>query len=58
MSKVYSIESTQENKIRECCPFDIQDQDMFNGYSTYNEVLKILREAFKMVDITKIIGKS
>lgn len=57
MSKVYSIENTQDNRIRECCPFDIQDNDMMYEHSTYNEVLRILREAFKLVDFNNILRK-
>lgn len=57
MNKVYSIENTQDRKMGECCPFDIQSQDAFNNSSTYDEVLRILREAFKMVDIGTIIRK-
>ena len=57
MSKVYSIDNTKENSVREYCPFDTNDFEIKNGYSTYNEVLNILREAFKIADITKIFGK-
>lgn len=57
MSKVYSIDNTKENSVSEFCPFDTPDFEIKNGYSTYNEVLTILREAFNVVDITKLFGK-
>lgn len=57
MSKVYSIESKKAKLMNEYCPFDTQSFEISDNYSTYNEVLNILREAFKVVDITKIFSK-
>ncbi|MBK5720032.1 hypothetical protein JGH11_04025 [Dysgonomonas sp. Marseille-P4677] len=58
MAKIYNIGSAPETKISECRPFDVQSIEIETEYSsTYSEILKILREAFYLVDITKIIRK-
>lgn len=57
MSKVYSIENKKDKLVSEYCPFDTHNFEISDNYSTYSEVLNILREAFKVVDITKIFGK-
>lgn len=58
MSKIYSIDNTKDKSIRECRPFDTQENEIVKEYSsTYNDVLAILKEAFKMVDLKKILGR-
>lgn len=57
MSKIYTIDNSKDKSVREYCPFDTNNFEIKNEYSTYNEVLNILREAFKVVDITKIFSK-
>lgn len=58
MERIYNVGSGHESKINECCPFDVQGFDVEVEYSsTYNEILKIFREAFSLVDVTQIIKK-
>jgi hypothetical protein len=56
MAKIYNIESVRKSEISECNPFEIVEKEEVNeSTSAYTEVLKILKEAFSLVDITKII---
>ena len=56
MAKIYHIESAQKSEILECSPFETVEKEEANeSVSTYSEVLRILKEAFSLVDITKII---
>ncbi|MDR1717863.1 MAG: hypothetical protein LBS20_18670 [Prevotella sp.] len=57
MERIYNIGSSHEAKINECRPFGVQSFDVEAEYSTYNEILKIFREAFSLVDVTQIIKK-
>jgi len=59
MAKIYNIGNSQRNDVSECRPFDVQKQEEeTNEYtSAYSEVLRILKEAFRLVDITQIIKK-
>ncbi|GAB6012258.1 hypothetical protein [Viscerimonas tarda] len=58
MAKIYNIESNQKSNLSECHPFDTTTTEEVNeSSSAYNEVLKILKEAFSLVDITKIFNR-
>lgn len=58
MAKIYNIESNQKTNVSECRPFETDSKEEVNeSSSAYVEVLKILKEAFSLVDITKIIKK-
>ncbi len=59
MVKIYNIGSSQDAKINECRPFDIQGQEIVGEFSStaYSEILKIFREAFALIDITQVIKK-
>lgn len=58
MERIYNIGSSHEAKINECRPFGVQSFDVEAEYSsTYNEILKIFREAFSLVDVTQIVKK-
>ena len=59
MGKIYNIESNQKSNVSECRPFEdvVRREEENENSSTYTEVLKILKEAFSLVDITKIIRK-
>lgn len=55
MSKVYSIKSTQNMNMNDYNIFD--NYEAINNLSpTYIEILKIFKEIFKHVDISKIIN--
>lgn len=56
MTKTYSLDNSQNSNIREY-RFDIQQEAMKELTPTYSEVLRILREAFSLVDITQIVKK-
>lgn len=55
MSKIYSIDTSHDLKIREYNLFDNREQES-NLSPTYVGILKIFKEIFKQVDISKIIG--
>jgi len=56
--KIYNIDNNQKSNVSECSPFEVKNQKEESQYSpAYMEVLKILKEAFSYVDITKIIRK-
>ncbi|MDR1809093.1 MAG: hypothetical protein LBR34_01645 [Prevotella sp.] len=57
MAKIFNIESIQKSEISECNPFEIiaEKDEVNESTSAYTEVLRILKEAFSLVDITKII---
>ena len=55
MSKIFNIQS--QEKTSKDCSFDlnkIENQDV-QEKSTYHEILKIFKDAFDLIDITKII---
>ena len=55
MSKVYSIKTTQNMNVNDYNIFD--NYETINNLSpTYMEILKIFKEIFKHVDISKIIN--
>ncbi|GAB6008230.1 hypothetical protein [Dysgonomonas reticulitermitis] len=56
MTKTYNLDNSQNSNIREY-RFDIQQEAMKELSPTYSEVLRILREAFSLVDITQIVKK-
>ncbi|WP_185155710.1 hypothetical protein [Dysgonomonas sp. 521] len=55
MSKIYSIDATQDLKRREYNLFENREQEN-NLSPTYVGILKIFKEIFKQVDIAKIIS--
>ncbi|MDR1882252.1 MAG: hypothetical protein LBR26_05650 [Prevotella sp.] len=58
MERIYNIGSARESKIGEYRSFDVPDLGVeAECSSAYNEILNILREAFSLVDITRIIKK-
>jgi len=58
MAKIYNIENNQKNNVTECSPFEVKKQEEVKEVSpVYMEVLKIFKEAFSYVDITKIIKR-
>jgi hypothetical protein len=56
MSKIYSIETTQDLNVRDYILFESHDQINNQSSTPYLGILKILKEIFKQVDISKIIG--
>lgn len=58
MTKIYTINSSQETQIENYCSLEIQKQDITNQYSpTYSEILRIFKEAFSKIDMSQIIKK-
>lgn len=59
MAKFYNIESNSKSEVSECNPFGAnkQQEEVKETVSTYEEVLKIFKEALSYVDIMKIIKK-
>jgi hypothetical protein len=55
MSKIYSIETSQDLNVRDYNIFENHEQ-VKNQSPTYMGVLKIFKEIFKQIDISKIIG--
>ncbi|MBB4035006.1 hypothetical protein GGR21_000893 [Dysgonomonas hofstadii] len=56
MTKTYTIETTRETKTEACYSFNMQDDDVKYN-SAYNEILRIFREAFSLVDMSVILKK-
>lgn len=58
MAKFYNIENSKRD-VSECNPFELakQQEEVVEETSTYQEVLKIFKEALSYVDIMKIIKK-
>ncbi len=59
MAKIYNIQNSQKVDVSECRPFEepLKKEEVNENASAYTEVLKILKEAFNLVDITKIFKK-
>ncbi len=59
MAKFYNIESNTKKEVSECSPFDVNkhQEEVKETASTYEEVLKIFKEALSFVDIMKIIKR-
>ena len=63
MAEIFNLKNTQESSVSECRPFETtrveitRKEEENQGSSAYVEVLKILKEAFDLVDITRIIKK-
>ncbi|NDW09110.1 hypothetical protein [Dysgonomonas sp. 520] len=55
MSKIYNIQN--QEKAANDCSFDISkiENKEVHEKGTYQEILKIFKEAFDLIDITKII---
>ncbi|MFV0468835.1 MAG: hypothetical protein ACK5MK_07920 [Dysgonomonas sp.] len=58
MSKIYNIPTSPEKTITNCS-FEItkieNKEVKETSVATYSEILKIFKEAFSLIDITKII---
>ena len=58
MPEFYNIESNRKRDVSECNPFEVdKKQHEVECTSTYEEVLRIFKEALSYVDIMKIIKK-
>lgn len=55
MAKIFNIQRQEKNS--KDCTFDVNklENKEVHEVSTYNEILKIFKEAFDLIDITKII---
>jgi len=56
MTKIYTIETTRDTKANACYSFDMQENEV-KYTSAYDEILKIFREAFSLVDMSVILKK-
>lgn len=58
MAKFYNIGNSKRD-VSECNPFEVtqKQEEVVEETSTYQEVLKIFKEALSYVDIMKIIKK-
>ena len=58
MAEFYNIEN-RKSEISECDPFEVNKakEEIKENITTYDEVLRIFREALSYVDIMKIIKK-
>lgn len=58
MAEFYNIEN-RKREVSECNPFDTTEnkENSIESTSTYDEVLRIFKEALSYVDIMKIIKK-
>ena len=57
MTKIYTIETTRDTKADTCYSFGMQQDDEVRHISAYNEILRIFREAFSLVDMSAILKK-
>jgi len=59
MAKNFVIRNTQDSGVYKICLLKNFDQSKTEEYPfAYSEILKILREAFKLVEINQIIKKA
>ena len=59
MAKFYNVERNEDGRVSEFDPFRVnkKQQEAPEYSSTYQEVLRIFKEALSYVDIVKIIKK-